>query len=113
MGDVEIPLPPDDSVEPQDASASFANALWQSISKGSIDLFELFSGSARLSQSAALIGLKVGAPVDLRTGFDLNTRSSQRKATQIILEQTPEVIQMALKCTAWCMSSTAKGEQKC
>ena len=76
MGDIEIPLPPDDSMEPvQDGSASSANALSQSVSKGSIDFLELFSGSARLSQSAALAGLKVGAPEDLRTGFDLDTRS--------------------------------------
>ena len=59
MGDIEIPLPPDDSVEPvQDGSASFANALWQSVSRGSVDVLELFSGSARLSQSAALTDLK-------------------------------------------------------
>ena len=98
FGDIQIPLAPDDSNESgQDGSALFAHALWQSISNGSIDFLELFSGSARLSQAAALTGLRVGPPVDLRTGFDLNTRSGQRKAMQIILEQEPEVIHMATK----------------
>ena len=114
LGDIEIPLAPDESEEPvQDGSAKFAHALWQSISKGSIDFLELFSGSARLSQAAALTGLRVGSPVDLRTGFDLNTRSGQRKAMQIILDQEPEIIHMAPKCSAWCMWSTAKGEHQC
>ena len=51
LGDIEISLPPDDSEEPvPDASANFGQALWQSVSHGSIDFLELFSGSARLSQ---------------------------------------------------------------
>ena len=91
LGDIEIPLPADDADEPvQDGSASFATALWQSVSKGSIDFLELFSGSARLSQSAPLTGLRVGAPVDLRSGFDLSTRSGQQNAMEIKLEQKPD-----------------------
>ena len=117
LGDIETPLPPDDSdpEEPApDASASFGQAPWQSVSKGSLDFLELFSGSARLSQSCALTGLKVvGSRVDLRTGFDLNTRAGKAKAMQIILEQKPSVIHMASKCTARCMWSAAKGAAQC
>ena len=114
LGDIEIHLPPDVSAEPvQVGSASFANAVWHSISKGTLDFLELSSGSARLSQSAALTGLKVGPPMNLRTGFDLITRSGQKKAMLIILEQKTKIIYMAPKCTTWCKWSIAKGEHKC
>ena len=48
---------------------------------GKIDFLELFAGSARLSQVAAMNGLRVGQPIDLRTGFDILT-SDGRKRTR-------------------------------
>ena len=65
----------DETVE--DVSASYAHVLWQCMMKGKLDFLELFAGSARLSQCTALRGLRTGSPVDLRTGFDLNTRIGQ------------------------------------
>ena len=47
---------------------------WRPVTKGKIDFLELFSGSARLSQVAAMNGLRVGQPIDLRTGFDILSR---------------------------------------
>ena len=46
---------------------------WEPTTVGKIDFLEMFSGSAKLSQSAAMQGLRVGAPIDLRTGYDLLT----------------------------------------
>lgn len=36
---------------------------WEPVTKGKIDILELFSGSARLSQVAAMNGPKVGTPI--------------------------------------------------
>ena len=81
------------------------------MTKGKLDFLELFAGSARLSQCTALRGLRTGSPVDLRTGFDLNTRKGQSRAMQCILEQKPEVIHMAPLCSPWCLHSNLKGEE--
>ena len=54
-----------------DGQTPMDHVLWQCEMKGKINLLELFSGSARVSQCAADAGLKVGSPIDLRTGFDL------------------------------------------
>ena len=51
----------------------------QSLCAGKIDFPEMFSGSARLSQAASMQGLRVGAPIDLRTGYDLLTAEGRRK----------------------------------
>ena len=56
-----------------DGSTDFSHVYWDCVTKGKTDLLELFSGSARVSECAALAGLKVGPPIDLRTGFDLRT----------------------------------------
>ena len=69
------PAPADTSEPVEDGSASYAHALWQCMMKGKLDFLELFVGSSRLSQCAALTGLRTGSPVDLRSGFDLNTRT--------------------------------------
>ena len=53
---------------------------WEPVTQGKIDILELFSGSARLSQVAAMNGLKVGAPIDLRTGFDILKVEGRMKA---------------------------------
>ena len=71
----------------------------------------LFAGSARLSQCASLRGLRIGSPVDLGTGFDLNTRKGQARAMQTILEQKPKVTHMAPLCSPWCLMSNLEGEE--
>ena len=96
----------------EDGSASYAHVLWQCLMKGKPDFLELFAGSARLSQCVALKGLSMtGSPDDLRTGFDLNTRKGQTRATQTILGQTPEAIHMAPLCSPSCLVSNQKGEE--
>lgn len=49
----------------------YQNYHWEPCTRGRIDFLELFAGSARLSQVAAMNGLKVGPPVDIRTGYDI------------------------------------------
>ena len=61
----------------------------------------MFSGSAKLSQSAAMQGLRVGAPIDLRTGYDLLTAEGRRKAMELIERQQPKIIYMAPVCGPW------------
>ena len=61
----------------------------------------MFSGSAKLSQSAAMQGLRVGAPIDLRTGYDLLTAEGRRKAMEVIERQQPKIIHMAPVCGPW------------
>ena len=92
----------------QDGSISFAHVLWQVCTKGKIDVLELFAGSARISQCSAQEGLSVGQPVDLRTGFDLNTSRGQRMTMQIITDQQPDVVFMAPVCAPWCNWSHMK-----
>ena len=53
--------------------------MWEPVTKGKIDFLEMFSGSAKLSQAAAMQGLRVGAPIDLRTGY-VRFAYSRRKA---------------------------------
>ena len=48
-------------------------AHWNCVRKGKIHVLEIFAGSARFSQCCALTCLKVGAPVDIRNGFDVMT----------------------------------------
>ena len=76
-------------------SHEYAQVLWEVTSTGKIDFLELFSGSARLSAACASSGLKVGPPIDLKTGFDLNNDKAQAHAMQLILELEPEVVFMA------------------
>ena len=68
---------------------------------GKIDFLEMFSGSAKLSQSAAMQGLRVGSPMDLRTGYDLLTAEGRRKAMEVIERQQPKIIHMAPVCGPW------------
>ena len=74
---------------------------WEPITKGKIDFLELFSGSARLSQVAAMNGLKVGTPIDLRTGFDILKVEGRKRAMEIIERQEPSVVFMAPECAPW------------
>ena len=69
--------------------------------KGKVDVQELFSGSARVSSACADNGLRVAAPSDLKTGFDLATREGQKRAWNQIEEQQPTVVFMAPLCSPW------------
>ena len=66
--------------------------------KGRFHVLEIFAGSARFSQCCALSGLKVGTPVDIRTGFDVMTSKGRHMVMEIIKEQAPDVILMAPVC---------------
>ena len=106
------PAPADESASlVEDGSTSYAHVLWQCLMKGKLDLLELFAGSARVSQCSALAGLSVGPPIDIRTGFDLNSRSGQKRAMEIILEQQPECVFMAPVCSPWSQWSNMKDEK--
>ena len=74
---------------------------WEPVTKGKIDFLELFSGSARLSQVAAMNGFKVGTPIDLRTGFDILKVEGRKRAMEIIERQEPSVVFMAPECAPW------------
>ena len=93
---------------PVEGADEYAQIIWEIIERGKIDFLELFSGSARASAACSSSGLRVGQPIDLKTGFDLNTRSGQKKAVQIILEQEPSVVFMAPLCSPWSSWSNMK-----
>ena len=61
----------------------------------------MFSGSAKLSQVASMQGLRVGAPIDLRTGYDLLTAERRRKAMEVIEQQQAKIVHMAPVCGPW------------
>ena len=76
-------------------------AMWVVETQGKLDFLKLFSGSAHASAACADAGLVVGPPVDLKTGFDLNTKAGQQKAWDIIVRQRPSVVFMAPVFTPW------------
>ena len=51
--------------------------------------------------ACADIGLRVGQPIDLVTGFDLLTLEGRSKAWKIIEEQAPTRVFLAPVCTPW------------
>ena len=57
----------------EDLTSVPEQAHWNCVRKGKIHVLEIFGGSARFSQCCALSGLKVGTPIDIRTGFDVMT----------------------------------------
>ena len=79
----------------------YGNYMWEPVTKGKIDFLEMFSGSAKLSQVASMQGLRVGAPIDLRTGYDLLTADGRRKAMEVIEQQQPKIIHLAPVCGPW------------
>ena len=83
------------------AGIQYGHYVWEPIAVGRIDFLEMFSGSAKLSQSAAMQGLRVGAPIDLRTGYDLLTAEGRRRAMEVIERQQPKIIHMAPVCGPW------------
>ena len=66
---------------------------------------EMFSGSAKLSQSASMQGLRVGTPIDLRTGCGL-----LRKAMEVIERKQPKIIH-SHGTSLWSMEPTPKYQQ--
>ena len=75
----------------EDLTSAPEQAHWNCVRKGKIHVLEIFAGSASLSQCCAL-GLKVGTPVDIRTGFDVMTSKGRHMVMEIIREQAPDVI---------------------
>ena len=86
--------------------------LWEPVVRGPAHFLELFSGSAHASAAVAQQGMAVAPPVDLRTGFDLNTQKGQKDAWKIIYEQKPLVVFMAPVCSPWSLLMNAQPEWK-
>ena len=78
----------------------YGQYVWEPTTVGKIDFLKMFSGSAKLGQFASMQGLRVGAPIGLRTGYDLLTAEGWRKAMEVI-EQQPKIIHMAPVCGPW------------
>ena len=74
--------------------------------KGPTQLWELFSGSARLSYVALLAGLSVAFPVDLRYGWNLGTVSHQEMILEAQEMLDPKVIVMSPSFGTWTSSSS-------
>ena len=71
-----------------------------------------FSGSVHLSSACAQAGLRVGPPIDIKTGFDLNAQSGQQKVWEIITKQQPTVVFMAPVCTPWSQIQNINDQKK-
>ena len=96
----------------EDLTSIPEQAHWNCVRKGKTHVLEIFAGSARFSQCCALSGLKVGTPVDIRTGFDVMT-SKGRHMVMEIREQARHVILMAPVCGPWSnMQNTQQDQQK-
>ena len=90
-----VPHPAAENMFVEDLTSIPEQAHWNCVRKGKIHVLEIFAGSARFSQCCALSGLKVGTPVDIRTGFDVMTSKKRHMVMEIIREQAPDVILMA------------------
>ena len=101
-----------DTAEETAESASLSRCLWQNTTVGKVDLQELFAETARVSQCSAVEGLRVGPPVDLRNGFDLNTRKGQTYAMKLILRQEPEVVYMSPVSGPWDPHANSKPSEQ-
>ena len=96
----------------EDLTSIPEQAHWNCVRKGKIHVLEIFAGSARFSQCCALSGLKVGTPVDIRTGFDVMTSKGPRMVMEIIREQAPDVILMAPVCGPWSNMQNIQQDQQ-
>ena len=76
----------------------FDQALWNCETRGKIHVLEIFAGSAGLSQCCALHSMRVGTPIDIRNGFDLNTSKGRQIVSKIVREQQPDVIILEPAC---------------
>ena len=90
-----------DSDQPDPGGINYGTYHWIPVTKGKIDFLELFAGSARLSHVASMQGMKVGQPIDLRTGFDILTSDGRMRTMKIVEEQKPTWIHMAPLCGPW------------
>ena len=57
-------------------------------------------------------GMSVGFPMDIRMGYDLNSKRGQAMAWERIWLQEPKLVFMAPVCTAWSPLSNATPEPK-
>ena len=96
----------------EDLTSVPEQAHWNCVRKGKIHVLEIFAGSARFSQCCALSGLKVGTPVDIRTGFDVMTSKGRHMVMEIIREQAPDVILMAPVCGPWSNMQNIQQDQQ-
>lgn len=78
-------------------------AIWEIFPKGKIDFLEIFSGSAHLSYDVSRSGLRVGQPIDINTGYDLQTPQGRQATWNIIEQQSPTIVWLAVPCTPWTM----------
>ena len=69
----------------EDMTSIPEGAHWNCVHKGKIHVLEIFAGSARFSQCCALSGLKVGTPVDIRSGFDVMTSKGRHMVMEMRL----------------------------
>ena len=93
----------------EDLTSVPEQAQWNCVRKGKIYVLEIF---ARFSQCCALSGLKVGALVDIRTGFDVMTSKGRHVVMEIIREQAPDVILMAPVCGPWSNMQNIQQDQR-
>ena len=66
---------------------NYSHFSWSPVMHGTVDFLELFAGSAKLSQVAAMNGLRVGQPIDIRTGFDILTANGRQKCMDILSDK--------------------------
>ena len=90
-----------DADQQDPTNINFGSYHWMPVTKAKIDFLELFAGSARLSHVASMQGMKVGQPIDLRTGFDILMSDGRMRTMKIIEEQKPTWIRMAPLCGPW------------
>ena len=75
-------------------------------SRTPVQLWELFSGSSRLSYLALLAGLTVAFPVDFRYGWNLGCREHQDMILDAQERLRPEVIVMSPSFSTWARPSS-------
>ena len=56
-------------------------------------------------------GLRVGQPIDLRTGFDILTAEGRRKTMELVDRQRPKFIFMAPVCGPWSIMNNINDQQ--
>eukprot|EP00435_Cladocopium_sp_Y103_P048511 s541_g14.t1 len=79
---------------------------WMKKQKGQerYHLWELCSGSGRLSLLALLSGLSVLFPVDLRYGWDIGYKPHQHLLQEVLHQFTPDVVHKSPNCRPWSVS---------
>ena len=103
---------PAENMFAEDLTSVPEQAHWNCACKGKIHVLEIFAGSARFSECCALAGLKVGTPIDIRTGFDVMTSKGRHMVMEIIKEQAPDVILTAPVCGPWSSMQNIQQDQQ-